>query len=245
VYSRTHAQFVFRAGDTDGQLRVGDQLVVNSFIADTARYETHLVITDVEGSGSLVDVMAYDDGGTLRFERSYVLPIFGKLNFDPSLELDSLPFVGSIRIQSDGGNVAAQYWRFYRDPERAPWNTALPAADAEGARALLCQHFVAAPGIDARLVLVNPNADSSVIVSVTFYLDRGKQLTRDKHVIPPNGAISLDPYVENEGLIRTGVAYVEVVSGGRITGEYWQASDAEQYQVSLPMEYIPVRGKYW
>ena len=110
---------------------------------------------------------------------------------------------------------------------------------------MLCQHFVAAPGIDAGLVLLNPNSDSTALVSVVFYLDRGKQLSRDKHSIPPNGSITLDPFLENEGLSRTGIAYIEVISGGRITGEYWQASETERYQVSLPMDVIPVRVKNW
>ena len=119
VYGRTHAQFAFKA-EQEQQLRVSDQLVIGAFLADTTKYESHLVITDVEGSGSLVDVLVYDANGRLMLENSYVLPMFGKINFDPSAGLDSLPLIGSIRIQSDGGNVAAQYWRFFRDSELSP-----------------------------------------------------------------------------------------------------------------------------
>ncbi|MDT8323992.1 MAG: hypothetical protein RRA94_07780 [Bacteroidota bacterium] len=227
------------------QLRVGDQLIVNYFEADPAVFETHLVITDHEGTGAVVNVLLYDLDGALVAQHSYFLPIFGKVNYNPADDIGAKKFKGTIRIYSDGGNVSAQYWQFYRDPLHSAFNTAIPASDAHGARALLCQHFVSAPDIDARLVLVNPAADSAVTVAVTFYLDRGKQLTRDRHVIPPNGMKVLNPYTENEGLIKTGLAYCEVVGEGSITGEYWQSSAAEQYQVSLPLDIIPVRAKHW
>jgi hypothetical protein len=244
VSPTVRAQFAFDAGQ-GAQLRVGDQLLVNYFEADPEVFETHLVITDHEGSGSVVNVLLYDLDGTLAAEHSFFLPIFGKVNYNPADDLGTKRFRGTIRIYSDGGNVSAQYWQFYRNPNNSVFNTAIPASDARGSRALLCQHFVSAPDIRARLVLVNPASDSTVTVAVTFYLDRGKQLTREKHRIPPNGMIALDPYAENEGLVRTGLAYCEVVGEGVITGEYWQASDAERYQVSLPMETIPVREKHW
>ena len=239
-----HAQFAFE-GEHVPQLRVGDQLVVNYFEADPEVFETHLVITDHEGSGSVVNVLLYDLDGELAAQQSYFLPIFGKVNYNPADDIGQRKFKGTIRIYSDGGNVSAQYWQFYRDTLRSTFNTAIPASDAHGAKALLCQHFVSAPDVDARLVLVNPASDSAVTVAVTFYLDRGKQLTRDKHVIPPNGMKLLNPYTENEGLIKTGLAYCEVVGEGSITGEYWQSSEAEQYQVSLPLDIIPVREKHW
>lgn len=237
------AQFAF--GEEGLPPRVGDQLVVNYFEADPDEFETHLVITDHEGTGSVVNVLLFDLDGKLVAEHAYFLPIFGKVNYNPAEDLGSRMFKGTIRIYADGGNVSAQYWQFYKKQDKTVFNTAIPASNALGARALMCQHFVSAPGIRARLVLVNPASDSTVTVSVTFYLDRGKQLTRDKHRIPPNGMILLDPFVENEGLVRTGIAYCEVVGEGRITGEYWQASDDERYQVALPMESIPVRSKHW
>jgi hypothetical protein len=244
VSSATHAQFAFE-GERAPQLRVGDQLVVNYFEADPEVFETHLVITDHEGTGSVVNVLLFNLEGVLVAQQSFFLPIFGKVNYNPADDIGAKKFKGTIRIYSDGGNVSAQYWQFYRDPLRSTFNTAIPASDAHGAPALLCQHFVSAPDIEARLVLVNPAADSSVTVAVTFYLDRGKQLTRDRHVIPPNGMKILNPYTENEGLTKTGLAYCEVVGEGSITGEYWQSSAAEQYQVSLPLDIIPVRAKHW
>ncbi|HOJ03946.1 MAG TPA: hypothetical protein PK916_08080 [Bacteroidota bacterium] len=240
-----HAQFSFEAGEQASPLRVGDQLIVNHFVADDARYATHLVITDHEGTGAVVNVLVYDESGVLVDEQSFFLPIFGKVNYNPAERLKGKVFRGTIHLFSDGGNISAQYWHTYRDPARSAFNTAIPAASAVGSGALLCQHVVAAPGIDARLILTNPSADSAVTVSVTFYLDRGKQLTRDKHSIPPNGMLALDPYVENEGLARTGLAYCEVIGHGVITGEYWQASEEERYQVSLPLDAIPVREKHW
>lgn len=244
VSVEARAQFAFE-GERTPQLRVGDQLVVNYFEADPDVFDTHLVITDHEGSGSVVNVLLYNMDGSLIAAQSFFLPIFGKVNYNPAHDLGGRKFKGTIRIYSDGGNVSAQYWQFYNNPDRSVFNTAIPAGDAHGSKALLCQHFVSAPDIGAHLVLVNPAADSAVTVAVTFYLDRGKQLSRDKHSIPPNGMLELNPYTENEGLIKTGLAYCEVVGEGRITGEYWQSSEAERYQVSLPLDIIPVRTKNW
>lgn len=239
-----YAQFLGLQGQVP-TLRIGDQLVVNYFDSDPDEYETHLVITDVEGAGPVVNILVYDDKGELLDQQFYFLPIFGKVNYNPADRIGNRKFKGTIRIQSDGGNVAAQYWQFYKHSEKTPFNTAIPASDGEGSTALLVQHFVSDPNIDSQLVLVNPASDSSVTVAVTFYLDTGKQLTRDRHEIPPNGSIFLDPFEENEGLIKTGVAYCEVLRGGKITGEYWQASPGEQYQISLPMEIIPERARDW
>jgi hypothetical protein len=231
--------------DANRGLRVGDQLVVNYFDSDPAEYETHLVITDVEGSGSVVNVLVYDSDGTLLDQQSYFLPIFGKVNYNPADRLQKRVFRGTIRIVSDGGNVAAQYWQFYRKPERMPFNTAIPVSDGEGAQAVLVQHFVADPAIDAKIVLANPASDSAVTVAVTFYLDQGKQLSKNRYRIPANGSIVIRPYEANEGLVRTGLAYCEVQSTGKITGEYWQLSEKETYQVALPLETIPKRLKDW
>ncbi len=227
-------------------LRVGDQLVLNFLDSDPTQYETHLVITDVEGSGSVVNVLFFDTSGVLLDEESYFLPIFGKVNYDPAARLGSRKLKGTVRILSDGGNIAAQYWQFHRKAEMMPFNTALPVSDGEGGNALLCQHFVADPSVEARLVLSNPAADSAVNVAVTFFLDRGKQLSKDRYLIPPNGSIFIDPYIANEGVVRTGLAYCEVLRSDRkISGEYWQKVDAELYQVSLPLEIIPKRVHDW
>lgn len=244
IHGSVYAQFLGRQGQVSS-VRVGDQLVINYFDADPDTYETHLVITDVEGAGPVVNVLVYSMDGELLDNHYYFLPIFGKVNYNPADHMGKKKFTGWIRIVSDGGNVAAQYWQWYRDPNMSPFDTAIPASDGSGSTALLVQHFVAAPDIDAKLVLVNPSVDSTVEVAVTFYLDSGKQLTKDKHTIAPNGSIILDPYEENEGLIKTGVAYCEVLSGGLITGEYWQASPGERYQISLPMEVIPKRDRNW
>jgi hypothetical protein len=237
------AQFLFEDGREN--LRVGNQLVVNYFDADPDLYETHLVITDVEGSGSVVNVLVYDAEGTLADEQSYFLPIFGKVNYNPAERLPGRKFRGTIRIFSDGGNVAAQYWQFYRNPGQTCFNTAISVSDGEGSSSLLCQHFVSDSRIQARLYLTNPSLDSSVVVAVTFYLDKGKQLTRDRYAIPPNASISINPYEANEGLLRTGLAYCEVLGAGKITGEYWQKHPEEQYQVSLPLDVIPRRARDW
>jgi hypothetical protein len=241
--SRGDAQFLLEGKKEN--LRVGNQLVVNYFDADPDMYETHLVITDVEGSGSVVNVLVYDAEGRLTDDQSYVLPIFGKVNYNPADRLPGRRFRGTVRIFSDGGNVAAQYWQFFRDPRKTCFNTAIPVSDGEGTAALLCQHFVSDGPIRARLYLTNPSLDSTVTVAVTFYLDRGKQLSRDRYRIAPNASISIDPFEANEGLVRTGLAYCEVLGGGKITGEYWQLHPEEEYQISLPLDVIPKRARDW
>jgi hypothetical protein len=226
-------------------LRVGDQLIVNYFESDPDVFETHLVITDVEGSGAVVNVLIYDDKGALVNEESYFLPMFGKVNYNPTDRLKGKKMRGSIRIVSDGGNVAAQYWQFYKDRSKGPFNTAIAASDGQGASALLCQHFVSDNFVDSKLILCNPESADTVVVAVVFYLDRGKQLSRDRYMIPPNGQLVILPYEANEGLIKTGLAYCEVLRGGMITGEYWQSVVREDYQVSLPLEMIPKRERDW
>lgn len=226
-------------------LRVADQLVVNHFVSDPDVYETHLVITDVEGAGPVVNVLIYDEKGSLLGQQTFFLPTFGKINYNPADQLGRKIFTGTLRIISDGGNVAAQYWQFYKDPNFSYYDTTLPASDGDGASALLCQHFVSDRTIDSYIVLANAESDSAAIVAVTFYLDRGKQLTKDKYVIPPNGKIVISPYEANEGIQKTGVAVAEVLNDAKITGEYWQASSGEHYQVSLPLEHIEKRKRDW
>lgn len=239
------AQFL-HSGQGTGSLRVSDQLVVNLFESDPAALEPHLTITDVEGSGPVVNVQLYDEQGRMLDQEAFVLGIFGKANYNPADRLANKKFRGTIRIYSDGGNVAAQYWKFHRDPAKTVYNTAIPVADGAGAEALLCQHFVADPDptIRTRLYLVNPGTDS-IRVAVTFYKDTGKQLSRDKYRIAPNSLLEINPVEANEGCTSTGLVYCEVLGPGRITGEYWQTVEREQYQVSLPLEAIAKRSRDW
>ncbi len=243
-FQRVDAQYLTDSLRT-ASLRVSDQLVVNFFESDPEKFETHLVITDVEGSGAVVNVMIHDADGVLQHEEAYFLPTFGKVNYNPTDRLGGRKMRGSIRIISDGGNVAAQYWQFLKDRKVAGFNTAIPASDGHGAKALLCQHFVSDPSVDAKLILCNAESRDTAIVAVMFYLDRGKQLSRDKYIIPPSGQIVINPWEANEGLVKTGVAYCEVLRGGKITGEYWQLVPKEEYQVSLPLEVIPRRERDW
>lgn len=245
VTSVSCAQFL-HSGQGSSSLRVSDQLVVNLFESDPAVLEPHLTITDVEGSGPVVNVQLFDEYGRLLDQEAFTLGIFGKANYNPAERLTEKKFRGSIRINADGGNVAAQYWKFHRDPARTVYNTAIPVADGAGAEALLCQHFVADPDprIRTRLVLVNPGTDT-VRVAITFYKDTGKQLSRDKYRIAPNALLEINPVEANEGCTSTGLVYCEVLGAGRITGEYWQTVEHEQYQVSLPLEVIPKRARDW
>ncbi len=230
---------------TNISLRVSDQLVINHFEFNPDQLETHLVITDVEGAGPIVNVLVYDENGSLIDKDFFFLPTFGKINYNPADSLRGKKFIGTLRIISDGGRVAAQYWQFYKNPELSYYDTTLPASDGNGAYALLCQHFVSDKDIDSFIYLSNAQSDSDAVVAVTFYLDRGKQLSKDKYTIPPNGKISINPYIANEGIQKTGVAVAESLNEVRITGEYWQASKREKYQVSLPLEQIAKRKREW
>lgn len=245
VTSVSRSQFL-HSGQGGSSLRVSDQLVVNLFESDPATLEPHLTITDVEGSGPIVNVQLYDEQGRLLDQEAFTLGIFGKANYNPAARLTEKRFRGSIRIHADGGNVSAQYWKWHLDPRQTIYNTAIPVADGAGAEALLCQHFVADPDprVRTRLILVNPGTDS-VRVAVTFYKDTGKQLSRDKYWIAPNAMLEINPVQANEGCTSSGLAYCEVMGAGRITGEYWQTVEYMQYQVSLPLEVIPKRARDW
>lgn len=232
-------------GGMRASLRVNDQLVINNFVYDPDRLETHLVITDVEGSGPMVNILIFDEAGNLQLQKQCLLPMFGKLNYIPSGILGRSTFTGSIRIIADGGNVAGQYWQFYKNSELSYYDTTLPASDGTGAEALLCQHFVSDRNVDSQIILSNAESDSIAAVVVTFYLDRGKQLSRDRYTIPPNGRISISPFAANEGIQKTGTAVAETLNNCRITGEYWQKSPGDRYQVSLPLEHIPRQKHPW
>jgi len=224
--------------------QVGKTLIVNNFISDPDALETHLVITDVDGVGPNVKVSIYNEDGRLIYERFETLHAFGKLNYNPADYLTQYQFGfnqnpkfrGTIRVTSDGGNIAGQYWQFYKKEGMGYMNTAVPAAEGQGYDKLVCQHFVSDKKIDAELVLANAMSTRPTTVMVKFYSDEGGITSSKKVVIQPNGIVRINPYKATHGLRMTGTAYVEVIGKGKITGEYWQASQSEKYQVALPLE---------
>lgn len=220
------------------------KLIVNNFVSDPNELETHLVISDVDGVGPNVKVSIFNEDGRLVYEQFETLHAFGKLNYNPS---DYLPkfqhgfnqkpiFKGIIKIESQGGNIAGQYWQFYKNPDMSYMDIAVPAANGVGYDKMVCQHFVSDKGIDSRIIIANAESTRPSTIVVKYYSDAGGLVSSERLTIPPNGMNALDPHKSTKGLKLTGTAYIEVIGNGKITGEYWQKSEKEKYQVALPLE---------
>jgi len=224
--------------------QVGQKLVINNFRFNPNEIETHLVISDVDGIGPNIKISIFSDDGRLVYERYETLNSFGKLNYDPMTHVNAFQhgfnqnpvFHGTVRIESDGGNIVGQYWEMVKDSRQSYKNIATPAADGVGYDKVVCQHFVSDKSVDAAIVVANAEANRPVTVNVKFYSDEGGLTATDKQIIQPNGIITIDPWKATKGLRMTGTAYIVVVGAGKITGEYWQGSAEEKYQVALPLE---------
>jgi hypothetical protein len=224
--------------------QVGKSLIINRFLSDPTNIETHVVISDVDGVGPNIKIGIYNEQGKLVYESYKTLQAFGKLNYNPVEYLNAYQFgynqnpkfSGSVRIESDGGNLVGQYWEMHKKTAESFKNIALPASDGAGFDRLACQHFVSDRGIDAALVVSNVDGTRPVTIDVKFYSDNGGLVATENRVIEANGIVRIDPFKATKGVKMTGTAYVVVVGAGRITGDYWQASEKEQYQVALPLE---------
>lgn len=226
------------------QAQVGKKLIINNFSSDPENIETHVVISDVDGIGPNVHVALYSDDGRLIYERYERLNAFGKLNYDPVTYLNAYQhgfnqkptFHGTLRIESDGGNLIGQYWEMHKDKDNAFRNIAVPASNGEGYDKLVCQHFVSDKSVTSRIIISSAENDRPVTVNVKFFSDNGGMVASDKYIVPINGIVSIDPFKATKGARMTGTAYVVVVGAGSITGEYWQSSETEKYQLALPLE---------
>jgi hypothetical protein len=226
------------------QAQVGKNLIINNFLSDPENVETHFVISDVDGVGPNIKISIFSEDGRLVYERYETLNAYGKLNYNPFIHLNAYQhgfnqnprFRGTVRIESDGANVIGQYWEFYKKTEMNYKNIAVPAADGIGYDKLVCQHFVSDKGINSAMIVANAESKRPVTVNVKFYSDQGGLVASSKEIIQPNGIIRLNPYKVTRGLVMTGTAYVTVVGAGKVTGEYWQGSEKEKYQVALPLE---------
>lgn len=233
---------LFTAAQLEAQ--VGKNLVINRFVSDPDNIETHVVVSDVDGVGPNIKISIYNEEGRLVYERYETLNAFGKINYNPLTYLNAYQhgynqkpvFSGTVRIESDGGNIAGQYWEKYRTTEKSYMNIAVPAADGKGYDKLICQHFVSDKTVDSRIIISNVDPVLSVNVDVKFYSDNGGLVGTEKRTIQPNGVTSIAPHKSLRGVQMTGTAYIVVSGAGKITGEYWQAVEKEKYQIALPLE---------
>lgn len=210
----------------------GKSLIINHFVSDPAIIEGHLVIADVEGTGGSVNLSFYDEDGNLTGNGSETIPAKGKINVNPEKYVKGAKMIGTIHI-SASKPVAGQYWQFYKDKKLGWKNIALPAAVAPGATKLVCQHFVSDQTIESYLVIADAEGKGSTVY-IEFYSDNGDLAGQTKVTIPANGKVSVKPYDLVGKKKMTGVAYMQSESG-RITGEYWQVSAKEKYQVAHAM----------
>ncbi len=210
----------------------GRAFVVNHFVSDPNVIESHVVITDVEGKGPIVTMKFYDNDGNLVGEGKELVQPFGKLNLDPGKYVEHAVVNGTVHISADRGNIVAEYWQFYKDPQESWKNTTAIAVSAPGFSKLVAPHFVSDRDVEAYLVLANTDGKDAV-VSIQFYDDTGSLLGKARELVKANGKRILKPweYVKHK---TTGVAFIES-DGGRVAGEYWQAQDSKRYQVVYPM----------
>lgn len=210
----------------------GKSLIVNHFVSDPAVVEGHLVVADVDGSGASVNLSFYDESGSLAGKGTETIPANGKINVSPDKYVKGGKMIGTIHIAGTKP-VAGQYWQFYKDKNLGWKNIAVPAAAAPGSTKLVCQHFVSDPGIESYIVIADASG-AGASVYIEFYSDNGDLAGQTKVTIPANGKVSVQPYDLVGKKKMTGVAYIQSESG-RITGEYWQVSGKEKYQIAHAM----------
>lgn len=224
--------------------QTGKKLIINNFSSNPDEIETHVVISDVDGIGPDIKIKIFTEDGRLVYERYERLIAFGKLNYNPLTYLNAYQhglnqnpvFKGTVRIEAQEGNLIGQYWEMSKDKKNSFMNIGVPASNGEGYDKLVCQHFVSDKGIDASIVVANAEDERPVTVNLKMYSDDGGLVATDNFIIQPNGITRINPYKVTKGLRMTGTAYLVVVGAGKITGEYWQASPGEKYQVALPLE---------
>ena len=229
---------------TQAHAQTGKKLIVTLLPMSDERAETHVVISDVDGVGPNIKLSIFSEDGRLVYERYETLNTFGKINYNPLTYMNAYQhgynqhpkFKGTLRIESDGGNIIGQYWEMHKDKKRSYMNTAVPAADGEGYDKLVCQHFVSDKTIDASIVVANAEANRPVTINVKLYSDDGGLVATEQFIIQANGIVRIDPFKVTKGVKMTGTAYMVVVGAGKVTGEYWQGSTSEKYQIALPLE---------
>lgn len=209
----------------------GRNFVINHFVSDPSVIDAHLVITDVDGKGPTVAIKFFNNDGKLVGEGKEIIQPFGKLNLNPGKYVNNAVVNGTVHITANG-NVVAEYWQFYKKNSESWKNTTAIGYIAPGYSKLVCPHFVSDKAVEAYLVLANSDGKDAT-VDVKFYDDNGRELGKAHELVKANGKAILKPmdYVKAQA---TGVAYI-TASNGKVTGEYWQAESAKQYQTVVPM----------
>jgi hypothetical protein len=210
-----------------------NKLIMNHFVSDPA-LSTHLVVTDVDGNGTTIKVEIYDKDGKLQYSKYEILSPFGKLNADPCDYVKQVPMEGTIRVTSQGGRIAGQYWQFYKSAEDFSQNVAIPAGDGIGFEHLVCQHFGSFPNIETFLVIANVGHDKPAVINIKYDTDAGSIVAMERQIIQPGGVVYIEPYKKLQKDM-TGVVYIDTEDGAKVTGEYWERVQ-KQYQIALPVD---------
>jgi outer membrane protein OmpA-like peptidoglycan-associated protein len=213
--------------------QTGKSLVINHFVSDPAVVDGYLVVADVEGTGGSINLTVYDQNGTMEGRGTETIPANGKVNVNPAKYVSGKKMIGTIRITSTH-NICGQYWQFYKDSKLGWKNIVVPAAVAPGSTKLICQHFVSDPNVESYIVVADGDGHSKTAY-VEFYSDRGELAGQTTVSIPANGKVSIQPYDLVSKKKMTGVAYIQT-DGGTVTGEYWQVSPKEKYQIAHAMQ---------
>ena len=211
-------------------------LIINRFVSDP-KLSTYLVVTDADGVGAKVRIQIYDEDGKLRYDKYEILHPYGKINLNPNKLINNELMTGSIRVFTEDGKIVGQYWQFYNEPALGYKNIAISASEGKGYTKILCQHFVSDPNVETFIVVSNIEKDKPTVINVKYYDNEGAIIVVQRKVIQPNGCISIEPF-KDVGKQINGVAVVESEMDCRITGEYWQLSNNEKYQIALPLEGI-------
>lgn len=213
--------------------QAGKSLVINHFVSDPQVIEGHLVVADVAGTGGSVNIAFYDEQGALAGKGAETIPANGKINVNPEKYVGGRKMVGTIRITSTQ-LISGQYWQFYKDSKLGWKNISVPASVAPGATKLICQHFVSDQNIESYMVVAD-GAGKATTVYVELYSDDGDLAGQTRVSIPANGKVSIQPFELVGRKKMTGIAYIQT-EGTLITGEYWQVSAKEKYQVAHAMQ---------
>jgi len=210
----------------------GKNYIINHFVSDPDIIESHLVVTDVEGKGPSVSMKFYDNSGTLIGQGSERVQPFGKLNLNPGRYVRNAVVNGTVHVSSDGGNIVAEYWQFYKNKSETWKNTTTIGREKPGHTHLVCPHFVSDNDVESYLVFASSDGKASE-VKVVYYTDSGDKLGESTQSVNSNGKLILQPFKQLRKK-TTGVAFI-TVTGGKVTGEYWQAQGGKDYQISNPM----------
>ncbi len=208
-----------------------EKYIINHFVNDPKVIEAHLVITDVQGKGPIVNMTFYDNDGNVIGKGKELIQPYGKLNLNPEKYVSKVAN-GTIHIEASGGNIVAEYWQFYKNAAESWKNTTTVGQEAVGYSKLVCPHFVSDPDVEVYIVLANPDGKDAV-VNVVFHDDAGREVGKARELVRANGKTVILPHnvIKSKA---TGVAFI-TAEGGRVTADYWQAEAKKSYQIATPI----------